>query len=253
MTNGPQGIQQQRGQIQIGKEKDSFERKSKKSEGEKSTRTRRKIGTRLSERYSHPSYLNQCVMGHYSKELKSFPDWSSIWTKEKNRRADVKRFRSLPTQDQKEKSIKAREYRKAKFKRDAEAYQKHKDLTNKKRRQKIKTTPSLRLLCSLRSRLYKYHKGKNSSTIRSLIGCTRDQLKRHLERKFKRGMTWDNYGSFWHIDHIIPCSAFDHTNLAQVKMCWHWTNLRPLEASANCSKGAKIENPQTSLLLRFDS
>lgn len=35
------------------------------------------------------------------------------------------------------------------------------------------------------------------------------QLQCHLEKQFLDGMTWNNYGRMWHIDHIIPCSSFN--------------------------------------------
>ena len=49
-------------------------------------------------------------------------------------------------------------------------------------------------------------------------------------------MTWDNYGSYWHVDHIIPCCKFDLTDPEQQLKCFHYTNLQPLEATANLRK-----------------
>lgn len=48
-------------------------------------------------------------------------------------------------------------------------------------------------------------------------------------------MNWDNYGSYWEIDHIIPVNTFDfikHTD-SDFKICWSLANLRPLESIAN--------------------
>ena len=88
-----------------------------------------------------------------------------------------------------------------------------------------------------------------SRGVSSLTGCTAMQLRRHLESGFKRGMTWDNYGTHWHVDHILPVASFDHTDLRQIAQCWHWTNLQPLEARANILKGDSITEPQMQLLL----
>lgn len=53
-------------------------------------------------------------------------------------------------------------------------------------------------------------------------------------------MSWDNYGMYgWHIDHIKPCSSFDLSNPAEQKICFHYTNLQPLWAKENLSKGKK--------------
>lgn len=73
----------------------------------------------------------------------------------------------------------------------------------------------------------------------NLLGCTFEELKNYLQSKFLPDMSWENYGD-WHIDHIKPCSSFDLTQEAQQKECFHYTNLQPLWAIDNISKGAKI-------------
>ena len=69
-----------------------------------------------------------------------------------------------------------------------------------------------------------------------------EQLKEHLETQFDEQMTWENYGSYWHIDHIYPQSRlpFDSLKHPNFQKCWALSNLRPLEAKENQSKGAKI-------------
>ncbi len=54
--------------------------------------------------------------------------------------------------------------------------------------------------------------GKNGRSWETLVGYTCEQLRRHLERRFLPGMTWDNYGE-WHVDHKIPVSAFNFTTV----------------------------------------
>ena len=69
------------------------------------------------------------------------------------------------------------------------------------------------------------------------MGCSPEFLKEHLQSKFKDGMNWDNYGS-WHIDHIIPLSSAKTTE--EFNTLCHYTNLQPLWASENLSKGKKM-------------
>jgi hypothetical protein len=72
---------------------------------------------------------------------------------------------------------------------------------------------------------------------------TPDELMDYLEGRFTEGMTRDNYGK-WHVDHIRPTSSFDFTgpdNEEQLHMAWNYTNLQPLWAADNISKGAKYE------------
>lgn len=85
--------------------------------------------------------------------------------------------------------------------------------------------------------------GKHHKKLRStaqLLGCTFDQLKSHLESKFDKRMTWDNYGYYgWHIDHIRPCESFDLSKCEQQEKCFHYTNLQPLWWIENLKKNDK--------------
>ena len=81
--------------------------------------------------------------------------------------------------------------------------------------------------------------GAKSRKTTRLIGCSIERLRQHLEAQFTEGMTWDNHGE-WHIDHIKPCASFDLANEAQQRECFNYTNLQPLWAKDNLSKGAKI-------------
>ena len=74
---------------------------------------------------------------------------------------------------------------------------------------------------------------------RKLIGCTQEELISHLEKQFTPEMNWDNYGPYFHIDHIIPCNAWDLTNDLELKACFHYTNLQPLVGPENLSKSDK--------------
>jgi hypothetical protein len=78
----------------------------------------------------------------------------------------------------------------------------------------------------------------------SLVGYGMMEIKKHLEKQFIDGMTWENYGRYgWHIDHIIPISAFniEAPEDYDFKRCWSLKNLRPLWAKENLSKNDKIE------------
>ena len=76
-----------------------------------------------------------------------------------------------------------------------------------------------------------------------LVGYTVEELRAHLESKFTDGMTWRNYGR-WHIDHRMPRCAFSFESPSDkgFKDCWALSNLQPLWAHDNNSKGRKI-NP----------
>lgn len=92
---------------------------------------------------------------------------------------------------------------------------------------------------SLRYHLTK--KTKSTSNILIMLGYTVNDLKMHLENKFDKNMNWKNYGSYWHIDHIKPQSLFNIKEIGDKEfvVCWSLTNLQPLEAKKNMSKGNK--------------
>lgn len=81
---------------------------------------------------------------------------------------------------------------------------------------------------------------KNGSILKYL-SYTMEELKQHLENQFDEKMTWSNYGSYWHIDHIIPQSALPYASMSDdnFQKCWGLSNLRPLEAIENIRKSNK--------------
>jgi hypothetical protein len=106
---------------------------------------------------------------------------------------------------------------------------------------KRSTDINYRLAGNIRSRLNSALKlqSKSGSAVNDL-GCSISELKMFLESKFLPGMTWNNYGlKGWHIDHIIPLSAFDLSNKDQFIEACHYSNLQPLWASDNIRKRNK--------------
>lgn len=107
-------------------------------------------------------------------------------------------------------------------------------------RRLYKKSVSYRLGVLLRNRMRRAiapHK-KNFPTF-ILSGCSICKLRNYLEQRFQPGMTWENYGPVWHIDHIRPCASFDLSDPLQQRECFHFSNLQPLFAKENLSKGAK--------------
>lgn len=99
-----------------------------------------------------------------------------------------------------------------------------------------------KLRTNLRNRLKLFLKtkkiNKNNSTI-EFLGAEPDVIKNYLEKQFKDGMSWDNFGhDGWHIDHIIPLSSAKTEE--EVYKLSHYTNLQPLWANENYKKSNKI-------------
>ena len=102
-----------------------------------------------------------------------------------------------------------------------------------------KIDPLFKLAMSMRARMRLFIKrsgfNKNKSTFK-LIGCSPDELKVHIEKKFKTGMTWKNHGK-WHIDHIKPLASAK--SIDAMNKLFHYTNLQPLWADENIKKSDK--------------
>jgi len=94
-------------------------------------------------------------------------------------------------------------------------------------------------VCALR-RCLNY--SKTDKTIRTFqyVGCTPAFLKAYIEQQFSQGMSWNNYGRAWHIDHVFPLASFDLTTEEGKRQACHYTNVRPLWAKANMRKGARL-------------
>lgn len=104
------------------------------------------------------------------------------------------------------------------------------------RRTKYQTDEQTRVADILRSTLHQVMLHRLSgrdwdkdARLGGIVGCSRPALIAHIEAQFQPGMSWDNYGrDGWEIDHIKRCATFDLTDEAQVRECFHYTNLRPL-------------------------
>ena len=104
---------------------------------------------------------------------------------------------------------------------------------------RIKEDPLFKLEWNLRTLLrnaLKKTDHKKTTKLQAILGCTVAEFKRHMERQFAEGMNWTNQGE-WEMDHIVPLSSA--TTGPDVVALFHHTNLRPLWASRNRSKGAR--------------
>jgi len=72
-----------------------------------------------------------------------------------------------------------------------------------------------------------------------LLGCSMDFFIEYIEKQFQPGMSWQNHGQ-WHIDHVLPCASFDLTDPEQQKTCFNFSNMQPLWAKDNISKGCRL-------------
>jgi hypothetical protein len=120
------------------------------------------------------------------------------------------------------------------------------------RDRKRREDPAVSIPLSIAARIRAALKGRNKSarTI-ELLGCSVEQVIAHLQSLWLPGMNWENYGIYrqdgpmtWHIDHMLPCAAFDLTKPEEQRKCFHWSNLQPLWAIDNMVKSDWVSDYQ---------
>lgn len=110
-------------------------------------------------------------------------------------------------------------------------------IRKEKIKQKRKTDLNFKISEILRS---KFNREIKRNKYSKFLGCDISFLKKWLEYRFTNNMSWNNMGSYWHVDHILPISKFDLKNQNEIQICYHWSNLQPLETFENISKSNNI-------------
>jgi hypothetical protein len=116
-------------------------------------------------------------------------------------------------------------------------------LNARRRHERLKHNPEYkmkRLLRNAVSRICRKSKTQKDRRLIEYVGCRMSEARQHIERLFAQGMTWENHGRLWEVDHIIPLSHFDLTDLSERLAANHYTNLQPLWKWQNRAKAAKL-------------
>lgn len=75
-----------------------------------------------------------------------------------------------------------------------------------------------------------------------LLSCSLDFFKSWIEFQFSKdsNLSWENYGTYWHYDHVVPCASYDLSKEEDIAECFHWSNFQPLNKQKNLQKGSKL-------------
>lgn len=120
---------------------------------------------------------------------------------------------------------------------------------NARRLEKKKANHKFAFSCLVRSittKAFLKRGYKKDSRSEVLLGAPFEIVKQHIERQFKKGMSWENKAD-WHIDHKIPLKSANTKE--EIERLCHYTNLQPLWKAENLSKGAKIIPTQMVLTI----
>ena len=105
-------------------------------------------------------------------------------------------------------------------------------------KQRRKNDLNYSILIKLRNRIgraLKYNRKASKSV--ELLGCSIQEYRDHIESLFTKDMSWEGFmkGKI-HIDHIVPCCAFDLSDPYQQKLCFNYANTRPMFKLDNLKK-----------------
>ncbi len=118
------------------------------------------------------------------------------------------------------------------------------NIYNKYHQKRRQENPSIRLSSYIsnlvRRGLRRRLSNKNNKSTFDFLPYTLEELMARLESNFTKDMNLDNYGK-WHIDHIKPDCAFNYKDIEdkEFQECWALSNLQPLWAGDNLSKGGR--------------
>jgi len=166
---------------------------------------------------------------------------------------------------------KRKEYSKRKYENlTPEQREKLNKRTREWKKQRLDNDPALRLFTNQRNRIKDVISKQNAKKVDDsimLLGYNPQHndvsefinfVREHIESTFEEGMSWENYGSVdssnthpdcWHIDHIIPCAAYDYANEEDQFRCFNYRNLRACWAKENLEKNAAVI---TDLIKEYD-
>ncbi len=125
-----------------------------------------------------------------------------------------------------------REYRKKKR-------EQYKNYMSKYNRDRERIDIEYKLGRRIRSRVgnvLRRHKEFKSNSSIECLGCSVTEFQTYIQNQFRDGMTWDNYGSYWHLDHILPLANYQLSDTGTFKRLTHYTNYQPLLVSENLNK-----------------
>jgi hypothetical protein len=119
----------------------------------------------------------------------------------------------------------------------------NRDIINNRNRTRKENDPLYRLKCSIRALITQSFKGqytKKAKKTIEILGCDFETFKEHIESQFTNDMNWNNYASYWQLDHKTPISWSE--NEEDVYKLNHYTNFQPLFWKDNISKGNRWED-----------
>jgi hypothetical protein len=116
-------------------------------------------------------------------------------------------------------------------------------------RKRYQSDPAFRIMKNIRTRQGRFFRGTSRpfSMVRDM-GCTQEFFLQHITSQLTDGMTLNNYGKFWHLDHIYPLSQANIIgNPAHFLAAVNWRNIQPMLGTENVGKSDQV-SPEAQAL-----
>jgi hypothetical protein len=112
----------------------------------------------------------------------------------------------------------------------------------KYRKRFLEQNPYFKLAINMRQRIrMAVLQKRECKSTKEYLGCSVEFLRNWFEHQFTKEMSWENYGSYWHIDHVEPCASFDLSKEENIHKCFCWKNTQPLSKEENLKKRDKYD------------
>ena len=96
-----------------------------------------------------------------------------------------------------------------------------------------------------------YITDSNNREILTLLGTTKENFVKHIDSMLLEGMTKENFGKVWGLDHLVPVELFDLSVLEDKFLCYNYNNIIPMFNHDNRLKGASVHFSLEKLKLMY--
>jgi hypothetical protein len=73
------------------------------------------------------------------------------------------------------------------------------------------------------------------------FGLDIKSFREWIEIQFTEDLNWENFGSKWQFDHIVPVAYFDFSVKEELKLCWNFINIRLEKIELNKVRGNRVD------------
>ena len=127
-------------------------------------------------------------------------------------------------------------------------HQNNKPKINEKFVERYHTDPEFKVKKNTHRRLLALIQKDDSTKV--YLGTSYGFVKEWLEFCFTTEMNWENYGKYWHVDHVIPLNTFDLLDKSNQLIAFNWKNLMPYKKEDNMSKHDSIIPKQIKMHIK---